>query len=335
MGGRGLHHVTLVSSDVERSCRFYGGVLGLRLVKQTVSHEDPGTYHLFFGDESGRPGTLLTLFPWQRVARGKRGSCEAWRTSLRIPPGTLPWWSRRLACAGIPGRPASLAFGEPAHVFEDPDGALLALSEGGAPPRPTTWRHPGIPSDHAIQGLHDLTLKVRKADPIGELFREILGFSETARDGPSVRLVAHGEPGGTITLDETGQVPMGRLGAGSVHHAAFRAVDPADEDRMAAELLAHYAIRCTPPRDRAYFRSRNFRSTCGLLMEIATDGPGLAVDEAVEKLGSKLKLPPLLEGRRAELEALLPPLSTEGDVSPNGPAPIRMRTISREDDTLH
>lgn len=335
MRGRGLHHVTLISSDVDRSYRFYAGILGLRLVKQTVSHEDPGTYHLLFGDESGRPGTLLTLFAWPRVARGKRGSCEAWRVSLRIPPGSLPWWSRRLAAAGMPGRSASLPFGEPAYVFEDPDGALLSLAEGTAPPRPTIWRHPDVPSEHAITGLHDLTLKVRQADPIGELFREVLGFSELARDGSSVRLAVHREAGGTITLDETGQVPMGRLGAGSVHHAAFRAADAADEDRMAADLFERYAIRCTAPKDRTYFRSRNFRSTCGLLMEIATDGPGVEVDETLGTLGTSLKLPPFLETRRGELEALLPALPAAPEMSPAGFTPIRMRTIPQDDGTLH
>lgn len=308
MAARGLHHVTLVSSDVGRSCRFYGTVLGLRLVKQTVSHEDPGTYHLCFGDETGQPGTLLTLFPWQRVARGQRGSCEAWHTSFRIPAGSSSWWSRRLDAAGIANHRASLAFGESALVFEDPDGARLSLSEGPGSSPSRGWRHPEIAGDAAIVGLHDLLLKVRQADPIGELFREVLGFAETAREGLSVRLVAHDGPGGTITLDETGQAPMGRLGAGSVHHAAFRAADAADEDRMAAELMARYAIRTTLPKDRTYFRSVNFRSTCGLLMEIATDGPGMDVDEPVEALGTRLTLPLFLEPRRPELQRLLPPI---------------------------
>ncbi|KQT44561.1 hypothetical protein ASG43_14660 [Aureimonas sp. Leaf454] len=308
MAARGLHHVTLVSSDVDRSCRFYGAALGLRLVKRTVSHEDPGTYHLCFGDEMGRPGTLLTLFPWPRVARGQPGACEAWRTSLRIPIGTSSWWSRRLDRLGIAHRRATLPFGESALVFQDPDGAQLSLSEGSGSTRRPDWRHPEIEGGAAILGLHDLVLKVRQADPIGELFREVLGFRETAREGLSIRLAAHEEPGGTITLDETGQVPMGRLGAGSVHHAAFRASDAADEDRMAAELMARYAIRTTVPKDRTYFRSVNFRSTCGLLMEIATDGPGFCVDEPVEALGTRLTLPPFLEPRRPELQSLLPPI---------------------------
>ncbi|GGD26392.1 VOC family protein [Aureimonas glaciei] len=314
MGGRGLHHVTLIASDVDRSHRFYGAVLGLRLVKRTVSHEDPGTYHLFFGDETGGPGTLLTLFPWQGVARGHRGACEAWRTSLRVPAGSLDWWSRRLGAAGVDARGVTLAFGETALVFEDPDGALLSLAEGPGQTDGSVWRHPQIANGAAIIGLHDLVLKVRQADPIGELFREVLGFREVAREGLAVRLVAHDGPGGMITLDETGQVPMGRLGAGSVHHAAFRALDSADEDRMAAELLTRYAIRTTVPKDRTYFRSVNFRSTCGLLMEIATDEPGLIVDETLGGLGTSLVLPSFLEARRVELECLLPRLRNMQDL---------------------
>ena len=308
MTGRGLHHVTLISSDVARSCRFYGQLLGLRLVKRTVSHEDPGTYHLYFGDGTGRPGTLFTLFPWQRTARGNRGACEAWRSSFGVPEGSLDWWERRLLAADLGVVREESAFGQTSLHFEDHDGALLALIDTKAPAAPAVWLHPEVPPDCAIQGLGDLVLKVREADPIGELFREVLGFKEVARLGKSVRLEAHGGSGGRITLDETGQVAMGRLGAGSVHHIAFRARDAADEDAMAAELLRRYVIRTTIPKDRTYFRSVNFRSTCGLLMEIATDGPGFEVDEPLEALGSSLTLPFFLEGRRSEIQRLLPSL---------------------------
>ncbi|KQT52637.1 MULTISPECIES: VOC family protein [unclassified Aureimonas] len=315
MSGGGLHHVTLVSSDAARSCRFYGSVLGLRLVKRTVSHEDPGTYHLCFGDGAGRPGTLLTLFPWQGVARGRRGACEAWRTSLRVPPGALGAWRRRLDAHGIAHSTRQLRFGETGLLFEDPDGALLALVEGPvvedpAPGPALEWHAAGIPAEAAVQGLHDLVLTVREAAPIGELLCGVLGFAEIAREGCSTRLVGHAGPGGTITLDQAGPVARGRLGAGSIHHAAFRAPDAAAEDRMAAELLARYAISATVPKDRTYFRSVNFRSTCGLLLEIATDGPGFAIDEPLDRLGEKLALPPFLEARRGELEALLPRIAS-------------------------
>jgi glyoxalase family protein len=306
MTGRGLHHVTLVSSDVARSCRFYGHLLGMRLVKRTVSHEDPGTYHLCFGNAAGHPGTLFTLFPWERAARGKRGSCGAWRTSLLIPKGSSDWWKKRLMLAGLDVRQEQDAFGQTSLVFEDEDDALLALLESSNAAAPAGWHHPEIPAEHAIQGLGDLVLKVRNADSIENLFREVLGFEETGREGGMVQLKAHDGPGGTITLDETGPIPMGRLGAGCIHHAAFRARDNVDEDAMAAELLRHYAIVATMPKDRTYFRSVNFRSDCGLLMEIATDGPGFEVDELFTALGTNLALPAFLEPRRPELQRSLP-----------------------------
>lgn len=310
MAGRGLHHVTLISSDAERSCRFYACLLGMRLVKRTVSHEDPGTFHLCFGDDAGRPGALFTLFPWQRVPRGRRGACEAWRASFRVPAGSLDWWARRLRGADIAHRLDQTAFGEACLTFEDPDGAMLALVEAASPARSAASTCPDVPAAFALQGLHDLVLKVRKADPLSELFREVLGFTETVRNGKLVRLAAHDGPGGTITLDEAGRLARGQLGAGSVHHVAFRARDAADQDALVQALHDRYGIVATEPRDRIYYRSVNFRSTCGLLLELATDGPGFDVDESIEELGLSLKLPPSLEKRRGELERLLPPLPT-------------------------
>jgi glyoxalase family protein len=312
MAGRGLHHVTLISSDAERSWWFYARLLGMRLVKRTVSHQDPGTFHLCLGDETGRPGTLFTLFPWQRVPRGRRGACEAWQTSFRIPFGSLDWWTRRLGAADVSHRVGETAFGETCLTFEDPDGALLALVETGRPAQPPVWRHPEVPPSCALQGLHDLVLKVREADPLGELFRDVLGFAETGHSGKLVRLAAHDGAGGTITLDESGRLARGQLGAGSVHHAAFRARDAADQDALVQALRDRYGIVATGPKDRIYYRSVNFRSTCGILLEIATDGPGFEVDESVATLGRSLRLPPTLEARRDELQRLLPSLPTPG-----------------------
>jgi glyoxalase family protein len=320
MAGRGLHHVTLISSDAERSCRFYACFLGMRLVKRTVSHEDPGTFHLCFGDEAGRPGTLFTLFPWQRVPRGRRGACEAWQTSFRIPSGSLDWWSRRLSEADVPHRLDQTAFGENCLTFEDPDGAMLALVEANPFTQPAVWNSSEVPAAHALQGLHDLVLKVREADPLSELFREVLGFTEIGRNGKLVRLATHDGAGGTITLDETGRLARGQLGAGSIHHVAIRARDAADQDALVQALHDRYGIVTTEPKDRIYYRSVNFRSTCGLLLEIATDGPGVDVDESFEALGMGLKLPSSLEERRGELELLLPSL----------PAPTCKRHVFEE-----
>ena len=304
MTGRGIHHVTIVSSDADRTCAFYGLLLGLRLVKRTVSHEDPGTYHLCFGDDRGRPGTLLTFFPWQRTSKGSRGACEAWKIVFRVPVASIPWWERRLAVTGVRSRMEESVFGEELLCFEDPDGTALALigSDTGSP----VWSRVDIPAEHSLSGVHDVVLKVREADPIGGIFREVLGFTGAERIGCSLRLVAHDGSGGMITLDEAKKASRGRMGAGSIHHAAFRARDRADEDAMVARLYQLYGIRTSVPKDRSYFRSVNFRSTCGMMMEIATDGPGFETDEAYETLGTDLKLPPALEERRIEIERFLP-----------------------------
>jgi glyoxalase family protein len=263
---------------------------------------------------------LFTLFPWQRVPRGRRGACEAWQTSFRIPSGSLDWWSRRLSEADVPHRLDQTAFGENCLTFEDPDGAMLALVEANPFTQPAVWNSSEVPAAHALQGLHDLVLKVREADPLSELFREVLGFTEIGRNGKLVRLATHDGAGGTITLDETGRLARGQLGAGSIHHVAIRARDAADQDTLVQALHDRYGIVATEPKDRIYYRSVNFRSTCGLLLEIATDGPGVDVDESFETLGMGLKLPSSLEERRGELELLLPSL----------PAPTCKRHVFEE-----
>jgi glyoxalase family protein len=224
--------------------------------------------------------------------------------------GSLSWWTRRLQEAGIPHRSDQSAFGEDRLTFEDPDGTMLALVEAGPPAQKVAWNPPEIPASYCLHGLHDLVLKVRKADPLSELFREVLGFTETGRNGKLVRLAAHDGPGGTITLDEAGRLARGQLGAGSIHHVAIRARDATDQDALVQALHERYGIAATEPKDRIYYRSVNFRSTCGLLLEIATDGSGFEVDESFEALGMGLKLPSFLEERRGELELLLPPLPT-------------------------
>ncbi|EIM25994.1 VOC family protein [Microvirga lotononidis] len=306
MVGRGLHHITLISSDAERSCRFYAGLLGMRLVKRTVSYEDPGSFHLCMGDEKGRPGTLFTLLPWQRVQRGRLGACEAWATTFRVPDGSLDWWAQRLQAAGVRHDRVETAFGERSVLLEDPDGASLSLVEKDEPVSDGPWRNPHVPDDCAIQGLHDLVLKVRRADPLIEMFREVFGFARCSTVGNLSRLEAHGGAGGVVTLDEAKRLARGQLGAGSIHHVAIRAHDAADLATMVRELRDRYGIIADEVRNRTYYRAVKFRSTCGLLLEIATDEPGFEFDESYETLGRTLKLPSSLEMRRDELQQLLP-----------------------------
>jgi glyoxalase family protein len=306
--GRGLHHITAISADITRSLDFYTRVLGLRLAKRTVSYEDPGAYHLYYGDASGRPGTLFSFFSWRGVAAGTPGTGEAERVEFAVPHASIGWWSDRLDIEGCRHQRTRTAFGEDALWLQDPDGtplALVASQEGGDEP---AWTSPDIPPRHALVGPRGVTLCVRDAQAMAAILTGVLGFTQTAKEGGWMRLAAHSGAGGTLALHEVGPVSRGRLGAGTIHHVAFRARDAADQAAMADRLQRDFGIAVGQRKDRTYFSSIYFRGPAGIFIEIATDGPGFLVDEPLDRLGAALMLPPFLEPRRAELEILLPPL---------------------------
>lgn len=307
MLGRGLHHITAVSADISRNMAFYTGVLGLRLAKQTVAHEDPGAHHLFYGGRLGVPGTLLSFFSWSGASAGMRGAGEAEQIDFSVGPDSLSWWERRLTEAAINFRWERSAFGEDSLVLADPDGTPLALVAGSMPDA-MRWDHRDIPVDDRIRGIGGLTLNVRRASEMAAILVEVLGFSEIARAGGQVTLAAHRNSGGRICLHESGVQMRGRVGAGTIHHVAFRARDASDQARMAERLRSHFGITVSAGKDRSYYQSIHFRGPDGILIEIATDGPGLLIDEDVGSLGTRLVLPRFLEPRRGELERLLPPL---------------------------
>jgi len=306
----GIHHVTAMAGDPQANVDFYTGVLGLRLVKKTVNFDDPGTYHLYYGDEQGRPGTILTFFPWEHVAPGRNGVGQAEETAFRIPTESIGYWTQRLIEKGVPHQAPQKRFGDPVLAFTDPDGMSLALVGVGAASGEPAWRDGGIPAEHAIRGFHGVTLMLDKAAPTGAILSNALGFKEVGREGALVRYVAAGAPGSTVTLRETGGFLPARMGRGSVHHIAFRAVDDAQQAAMAKKVRDDHRLSPTQQLDRNYFRSVYFREPGGILFEIATDQPGFAVDEPAESLGRALKLPPFLEPRRREIEAVLPPIDT-------------------------
>jgi glyoxalase family protein len=302
----GIHHVTTISGGAERNLDFFTRVLGLRLVKKTVNFDDPGTYHLYYGDAQGQPGTILTFFPWEHAAPGVLGVGETQETAFRIPRAAIGFWMHRFIDKGVPHARED-RFGESVVTFRDPDGMRFALvGVAGAESEPS-WSGGGIEADNAIRGFHGVTLLVKDAAPTAAILG-VLGIREVAREGALTRYRGDAPLGGHVDLHEAGDFPRGKLGRGSVHHIAFRAADDAAQAAMAQQLVANLHIHPTEQKDRNYFRSIYFREPNGILFEIATDQPGFAVDEPASELGRSLKLPPFLEPRRAEIEAKLPPL---------------------------
>jgi glyoxalase family protein len=304
----GLHHVTAFSGPALRNLDFHTRILGLRLVKKTVNFDDPGTYHLYYGDAAGRPGTILTFFPVEHAAPGRVGIGETQETAFRVPRASIGWWTHRLIEKGVTHEPLVQVFGEPTLRFRDPDGMMLALvgvDPGADDAGVDGWTSGEVPAEHAIRGLHGVTLLLDKAEPTAAILTEVLGLGEVAREGNLIRFAGSAAIGGFVTVRAVGGFLRGRPGAGSVHHIAFRAADDAAQAAM-GEALAARGLHVTEQRDRQYFRSIYFREPGGVLFEIATDAPGFAVDEPVEALGSALKLPAGLEPHRAEIEAVLP-----------------------------
>jgi glyoxalase family protein len=302
-----IHHVTAISGAAERNLDFYTRVLGLRLVKKTVNFDDPGTYHLYYGDAQGTPGTILTFFPWAHAAPGRLGPGETQETAFRVPLAAIGYWTHRLLERGVAAAPEK-RFGETVLTFADPDGMRFALTGVAGAENEPAWSGSDIPPEHAIRGFHGVTLLVGKADPTAAILTGVLGFRETAREGALRRFSSDAPLGAHVDLREAGDFPRGRLGRGSVHHVAFRAADDAAQAAMAHKLTADHGMQVTEQKDRNYFRSVYFREPGGVLFEIATDDPGFAVDEPAATLGQALKLPRFLEPRRGEIEAKLPPL---------------------------
>jgi glyoxalase family protein len=305
---RGIHHVTAIAGPARRNLDFYTRVLGLRLVKRTVNFDDPGTYHLYYGDETGRPGTILTFFPWDGVAPGRVGVGQTQETAFRVPTGAIGYWTHRFVESGVRHQGLVRRFGEPVLAFEDPDGMPLALvGVAGAEDEPA-WTGADVPPEHAIRGFHGVTVLLRDAAATGAILTDVFGFAESAREGALLRFEAGGGPGGVVQIRAVGDFLPGRQGGGSVHHVAFRAADASAQAGMMRRLAEQHGIASTEQKDRNYFRSVYFREPGGILFEIATDEPGFAADEPVASLGRTLRLPRFLEPRRGRIEAALPSL---------------------------
>jgi glyoxalase family protein len=304
----GIHHITAIAGRPSRNVEFYTRTLGLRLVKKTVNFDDPATYHLYYGDENGKPGTILTFFPWEHAAPGRNGKGLAEETAFRVPAESIAYWTHRFIEKGVPHRALEKRFGESVLPFSDPDGMSLALVGVTGALSEAAWSDGTVAAEHAIRGFHGVTLMLEKVAPTAAILRSVLGFQERGREGHFIRYATDQTPGTMVTIHETPGFLPGSMGRGSVHHIAFRAADDAHQAEMAARLREAHHLVPTQQVDRHYFRSVYFREPGGILFEIATDRPGFAVDEPAASLGRDLKLPPFLESRRREIEAVLPPI---------------------------
>lgn len=304
----GIHHVTAIASDPQRNVDFYTNVLGLRLVKLTVNFDDPGTYHLYYGDEIGRPGTILTFFPWPGARRGRRGNGQVAATSFSIPQGALGYWQERLKRYDVSVGEVQERFDETVLPVLDPDWLQIELVAHVGAESHAPWAGGPIPPEHAIRGFHSITLWEQDYERTSALLTETLGFRPAGEGRQRFRFEALSNgPGLVVDLLHRPDGDDGWGGAGTVHHVAWRTAD--DEEQLAwRERIAAQGLYVTPVRDRRYFRSIYFREPGGVLFEIATDLPGFTQDEPRDKLGTDLRLPPWLEPQRTEIEARLPEL---------------------------
>lgn len=303
---QGIHHITAFASNPQANVDFYEQVLGQRLVKTTVNFDDPGTYHLYYGDKIGSPGSIMTYFPWVGARRGKRGNGEVGASAYIIGANSMGYWQNRLAEHNVPMSKIETRFGADVLPFQDPDGMSLELIGSDAPPAYHFWEDGPIPAEHALRGFHGVTLWLSKTEETADLLSKNLGYTLVEEAGPRLRFKGNPSTLGPYVdiLARPGQ-PYGQAGAGSVHHIAFRVQDDAEQLEY-LESLSQSGFRVTPVQDRQYFHSIYFRSPGGVLFEIATNPPGFSKDESVENLGQSLKLPPWLEARRQDIQRILP-----------------------------
>lgn len=305
----GIHHITVISGEPRLTVQFYRDTLGLRLVKRTVNFDDPGTWHLYFGDETGSPGSILTFFPWPGGHRGRVGAGQAAVTSFRVPAGAIGYWTERLGARGIPFEVPTGRFDERVLALRDPDGLLLELVATGEP-RPVAAEQPAsgaVPAEFAIQGFHGTTLWVDGPAPATEQVLEVLGLSFVGEEDGRRRFGGTADTGRFVDLRRVDGFWRGAGGVGTVHHVAFRVPD--DKAQVQArQALLDAGMQATPVIDRQYFTSIYFREPGGVLFEVATDQPGFGIDEPAGTLGTELRLPPQYEAQRAAIAAHLPPL---------------------------
>ncbi len=304
----GLHHITAIANNAQRNYEFYTSVLGLRLVKKTVNFDDPGTYHFYFGNESGTPGTILTFFPWEGIGTGRPGVGMATDIGYSVPKGSLAFWADRFRTFKVDADEVKEKFGEKYLSFRDPDGLRIDLVEPSVIDNRIPWTTSEVKAEVATKGFYNITLTLKDSQPTAAVLTDILGYELVKQEGNLYRFQTNAiESASVVDILELPNGQKGYNAAGTNHHVAFRV---ANDDILMnfREKVLSKGLSITPKIDRDYFFSLYFREPGGVLFELATDNPGFTRDEPLSELGSKLKLPKQYEGSRAEIEKVLPVL---------------------------
>lgn len=306
----GIHHITAIAGNAGRNHDFYTRILGLRLVKKTVNFDDPETYHFYFGDEVGSPGTIMTFFPWgDRVKTGRRGTGQVTETGYAVPEGSLGFWQQRFEDNNVIYNKVAEKFGEQYLTFLDPDGLKFELVVPQKTDTRIPWETDEVKAEHATRGFHHITITTSKIDRTAKVLTDIFGYKLGLQEVNRYRFVTDAvEFAGIVELAEVPGEPAGHVAGGSIHHVAFRVSNEISLMHFREKVLAA-GLTITEKIDRNYFYSLYFREPGGVLFEIATDNPGFTTDETVSELGTGLKLPPQYEQYRDRLEKVLPKLN--------------------------
>lgn len=303
----GLHHITGITGDAKKNFGFYTKTLGLRFVKRTVNFDDPSAWHLYYGNETGAPGSALTFFLWQDMPAGRQGMGQAVEVAYAVPKGSLGFWKKRLDAEGFAAS-ESERFGDKLLSLSDLEGMKIELVETASAANAPAWGQGPVPLEHAVRGFSGITLRPHNGTRTGEVLRDGFGYTDGGKDGTRQRYLGSADIGAHIDIVTGTDQPRGSQGAGTLHHVAFRAKDDAEEMEITNRIRNSLNIDTTEQIDRMYFHSIYFREPGGILFEIATDSPGFTWDEPKETLGTALKLPPWYEKDREQIAKALPPL---------------------------
>jgi glyoxalase family protein len=304
----GLHHITAIAGNAKRNFDFYTQVMGLRLVKKTVNFDDPGTYHFYYGNENGTPGTILTFFPWEGIRQGRAGTGMATDIGYSVPAGSLGFWQNRFKEFKVKTDAVEETFGEQVLPFRDPDGLRIRLVIPKTMDERKPWETSDVHASVATKGFHNVVLTLQKIEPTAEILTDILGYTLQSQEGDRYRYVTDAVPNAAIVdLYASPSEPAGINAAGTNHHIAFR-VENDDVLMDFREKILSKGLGITPKIDRDYFFSLYFREPGGVLFELATDNPGFTIDEPLDQLGTALRLPKQYEASRAKIEKMLPVL---------------------------